>query len=352
MAFGSGEPKAPTLDPFVLSWGKARFQEIRQDRLRSEVERLIGPHNRLHAPEAMQSTEDALAQLLEEFGWETESRPFRLENVEGGWDYGKGERTTFPILEGTNIVAIKKGTQEPKEAVAVIAHYDTCRDTPGADDNTASVVSLLELARILQRESFQKTVILGLTDMEELEWVGARVLASQMCKDYKVTGVLVLETLAYVDLRPHSLKIESFKTGPLYQSQLKRMRARDWAASFTLVLYHGLSSSLAATFSAALESLCESNCSVPFRDPGDLPFVGFLLRKMDPNLVRQFQRSDHVPFWRAGIPAIQVTDGANFSNPHYHQPSDLPSTLDFGRLAGITGAVAIAVGVYAGLLRK
>lgn len=39
-------------------------------------------------------------------------------------------------------------------------------------------------------------------------------------------------------------------------------------------------------------------------------------------------RSDHAPFWRAGLPAMMWTDTAELRNPHYHQPSDKPDTLD------------------------
>ena len=40
-------------------------------------------------------------------------------------------------------------------------------------------------------------------------------------------------------------------------------------------------------------------------------------------------RSDHVPFWKRGIPALMWTDTANFRNPNYHQGSDTPDTLDY-----------------------
>jgi hypothetical protein len=47
-------------------------------------------------------------------------------------------------------------------------------------------------------------------------------------------------------------------------------------------------------------------------------------------------RSDHAPFWRAGVPALLWTDTAEFRNPHYHQPSDTPATLDYAFLRRVT----------------
>jgi Zn-dependent M28 family amino/carboxypeptidase len=52
-------------------------------------------------------------------------------------------------------------------------------------------------------------------------------------------------------------------------------------------------------------------------------FVGHLLR------------SDHAPFWEAGIPAAMWTDTAEFRNPHYHRASDTPETLDYDFLSQV-----------------
>ena len=47
-------------------------------------------------------------------------------------------------------------------------------------------------------------------------------------------------------------------------------------------------------------------------------------------------RSDHDPFWRKGIPALMWTDTAEFRNPNYHQPTDIPETLNYGFMAEVT----------------
>ena len=53
--------------------------------------------------------------------------------------------------------------------------------------------------------------------------------------------------------------------------------------------------------------------------------------------------SDHRSFWAAGFPALLVTDTAFLRNPHYHQPSDRPETLDYTRLHQAAEAVVAAV---------
>jgi hypothetical protein len=59
-------------------------------------------------------------------------------------------------------------------------------------------------------------------------------------------------------------------------------------------------------------------------------------------VARNFSRSDHVHFWRAGMQAIQVTNTANFRNPHYHRRSDVATTLDYETLRRVLAATALA----------
>jgi Zn-dependent M28 family amino/carboxypeptidase len=51
---------------------------------------------------------------------------------------------------------------------------------------------------------------------------------------------------------------------------------------------------------------------------------------------QHLHRSDHAPFWRAGIPSIMWTDTAEFRNPHYHRASDTPDTLDYDFVSQVT----------------
>jgi hypothetical protein len=52
--------------------------------------------------------------------------------------------------------------------------------------------------------------------------------------------------------------------------------------------------------------------------------------------IQDLHRSDHAPFWEAGLSSIMWTDTANFRNPHYHGASDTPDTLDYAFLAQVT----------------
>jgi hypothetical protein len=47
--------------------------------------------------------------------------------------------------------------------------------------------------------------------------------------------------------------------------------------------------------------------------------------------------------WRAGIPAVLVTDTAYLRNPNYHTRNDTAGTLDYVRMARVVDGVFSAV---------
>jgi hypothetical protein len=65
-------------------------------------------------------------------------------------------------------------------------------------------------------------------------------------------------------------------------------------------------------------------------------------------LIPQLYLSDHAAFWSEGYPALMLTDTVPLRNPHYHQPTDLPETLDYTFLADVARAVIGTVYDWAG----
>lgn len=108
---------------------------------------------------------------------------------------------------------------------------------------------------------------------------------------------------------------------------------------------------LAASFAGALSHFARPDAVLQLRSPGDLPFIGGLLRRRVP-AVRHFARSDHVPFWEARIPALMITDTGNFRYPHYHQTTDTPEKLDYQRLAELAVAAAVVIARTARLINQ
>ena len=345
--FGVGEPRLYPLAPRLRTATEGILAGVQIRRLRSDVVTLPGPRGRLHAPEAMIETEAMIIAGLRDAGWQAERRPFKLHNVRGNLDHGTYRRVVYPELHGVNIVTVKHG-ETLDEAIVVAAHYDTVRDSPGADDNGSGIAALLELARVLAPYRFRRSVVLAALDMEEIGLIGARALLPRLNREQPIRGALVFESIAYTSKLSGSQSVPP-GMAVLYRGQMARLRQRGVAGDFTATIYNGPAVTLARCIGEGLSHIAGVESSLLLRDPNDIPILGRLLGRLVPS-VRNFSRSDHVLFWRAGIPAVLITDTADFRNPHYHRASDTSDTLDFDRLGAVVGATALTLARTAGLV--
>ena len=351
--FGTREPRLYPLSDSMRSWSDAIRKVIDAERIRADVVTLPAPRNRLDAPEAMLQADDMIIERFEDAGWSAEKQPFAFDNVEGTKDTSPEwvhQPMIYERLEGVNIVATRNGVGEPDKAIVVIGHHDTVRVSPGANDNTASVAALLELARVLEPYKFHISVILAMPDMEELMFIGAKALVKTLLESYEITGVINYETMGYTVTEPGTQTVPP-GLGLLYGEQIKRVRDNEFRGDFTCIIYNGIATTLASMTAAALNHQIGNQSTLLLRDPNDLPFIGKILNKLVP-AVRNFSRSDHVLFWEEGVAALQVTDTANFRYHHYHQPTDTPEKVDYNRVADIVAATATVVAETAGLIQE
>lgn len=94
---------------------------------------------------------------LSTLGIETEQQTISARNYYGG----------NQMVSVVNIIARIPGTS-PTKAIALMAHYDTHPETPGANDNAAAVAALLETGRALVAgPALSNDIILLFTDGEE-----------------------------------------------------------------------------------------------------------------------------------------------------------------------------------------
>jgi Zn-dependent M28 family amino/carboxypeptidase len=228
-----------------------------------------------------------------------------------------GDEPDAPV----NVEAELTGTTRAGEAVVIAAHFDAFY--AGADDNSSGVAALLELARIASERRFERTVRFVGFDLEERGSLGStRYVEAGHAND--VTATIVLECIGFAD-----------RSGD--QDSPFGLQLGERADSLVIAANHD-SRSMAELLFALNNSLqlLELRAVIAGGD-GAYPLSGALLR------------SDNGPFWLKGLPAVMLTDSANYRNPHYHAESDIPETLDPELMAGTTRLVAAALAELAGV---
>lgn len=323
--YAEPEPAPPT--PHEAAWLEELRAAVDPGRILATVAALPAPRHRASDPRRIGAAERSIVAALREAGWHAYRRRFSGPPV--GW----------------NVEALRPG--DSAATLAVVAHHDTVAGSGGADDNGSGVAVLLETARLLAPWRFRRSVLLATVDLEETgRFTGAEALIALAARRTPIAGAIVLESVGFVDPRPGSQRIPP-GLGLLYPQQLRAARANGLAGTWTLLIHRRSSVPLARAMSAALRAQGGPAAAFSIRDPVDLPLIGPVLPWTVPT-VRHLARSDHAAFWRAGIPAICVTDTADLRNPHYHRPDDLPVTLDAGRMAQVAVATAFAIGRLAG----
>ncbi|MFJ5263822.1 M28 family peptidase [Streptomyces sp. NPDC088387] len=319
--------------------------DVTAARLRRDVEFLSdGPRSRLRAPAAMDRAESYVSGELAAAGWQVERQPFDLRRQLGATDEQGHRALALKLrlhrrLRGANLLASLPGADHTT-TVLVGAHLDSVSGSPGADDNASGVAVVLEAARLLARLPVPPAVTLALFDMEELGLIGARHAARQLAAAGRVSGMLCLESVGYFLDEPGTQRLPA-GFARAFPDAAAATRANDFRGDFTLVVHRRSSAAAAGIWQRAAAATSAALPSILLRDPRPDGPLGMLIGLAVPP-VNHLGRSDHAPFWNHRIPALMVTDTANFRNPHYHQPTDVVDTLDFRRLAAVAAATAVA----------
>ncbi len=271
--------------------------------VRTWLEAIDYPRNRLTAPGKMVEMESFLTDKLRGFGYSVDRQRFTVEpGLARNLPPGVEEKDVVG-LEGYNLV----GGSSP---ILVGAHYDTVHLSPGADDNGSAVVAALAVA---QRLAGRVPVTFAFFDMEEWNLIGARAYQGRH------ELAIIYESVGYFSDEPTTQKVPvGFQLAfPKIYAQLALNRFRG---DFQALLYRPDARQPARRLARGLAKTHLVEVNLPVEAMGD------------------FGRSDHLAFWERNQPAVMITDTANFRNPHYHLPSDRPATVDISRIEELVEA--------------
>lgn len=255
-------------------------------------------------------------------------------------DVGKDDpRFTF-----RNYIVDLPGADLASEVLILAAHYDAVPNSPGADDNASGVAALIDIARALQPKKHRRTIRLVFFTLEEVGLVGSMEYVKSHAAVWKptpapqssapeakpapakekVVGMVSLECIGFFSDQEASQTSPVPKIGGKPVLDLEVPGVGNFLGVGGILRHRKFSQ-------AFVDGMKRAEPDLPIVSADSLPFAP-----------PDFLRSDHAPFLGAGLPAIILTDTANFRNPNYHKATDTPDTIDLVRLSRAASAVAAA----------
>jgi hypothetical protein len=190
------------------------------------------------------------------------------------------------LFKGVNLYTIIQSTVVSSEYVIIGAHYDTFKDTPGADDNASGCALVYGLGKMLtQLEKRSKNIILVFFDEEETGHAGSLAFANWVkVQGFDVHSVHTADEVGWDQDQDRNLELE---LPTPYLESLYRKHAEP----FGIKLYKTKTTG-----------------------------------------------SDHREFREAGFQAIGITEEYKNgdANPYHHMPSDTSEKADYQFLAFTT----------------
>lgn len=269
---------------------------IDSDRLWQRLQEFVGVRHHEASPARLEETADRLMALFRLSGWRVEEESFDA--------VGRSNR---------NILARRDDAHGAP--ILIAAHYDTVRFSPGADDNASGLAVLAELAAVLGPRRLPRPVSLAAFALEEEGLLGSRYHLKRLEAERNLPlGMIALECVAYAVEGPGTQRTP---TG-------LPIRLPD-AGNFIGAVSNQAGTAMLEGFKTSAERV-------------GLPVVALVVPG-DGAALPDTRRSDHAPFWDRGLPAMMLTDTAEFRNPHYHRVTDRPDHLNRDFLLGVCRAL-------------
>ncbi|MBK9271847.1 MAG: M28 family peptidase [Saprospiraceae bacterium] len=253
-----------------------------------------------------------------------------------------------------NIEATQWGCEHPEQVQIIDAHYDSFGQSPGADDNGSGVAGVMEAMRILSPLYAQKTIRYLFFDLEESGLLGSQFyLINQLNPNDLLQNCINFEMIGYYSDQPNTQDLPA-GFNILFPDVYNQVIANQRRGDFITNVGNVNSSALVDAF---------ANAAIEF-----VPVLKVMSLKVPGNgtLTPDLRRSDHASFWDRNIPALMITDAANFRNKNYHTIRDSVHTLDLDfiiqiikttiaamvQLSGIEHAAASSMELHLGTANK
>ena len=215
----------------------------------------------------------------------------------------------------SNVVALNP-LAKSDFVILIGAHYDSVPNCPGADDNGSAVAGLIACAKAISKFAPHLPVCFVAFNCEEDGLVGSQDFVENYLSqsNLKIKQVHILEMIGYSTDKPNS------QTSP---------------ANLPIKI-PSVGNFLGIMGNQSSKNLVDEVLNLRKSYLPELTVLGLKLFLGIEKLVPDLGRSDHLPFWQKGIPALMWTDTADFRNPNYHRLTDTPETLNYTFLKKVT----------------
>jgi hypothetical protein len=293
---------SPAADPFPFAEAEAELSvAIGVEELKAHVYRLASPEFQGRLGLGAARTSRHLAAAFERLHLRPAFGPSYFQPIP--WLLADDQHRQDSFI-GRNVGAVLPGS-DPRlkdEWILLCAHFDHLgkdgdRLYPGADDNASGVAMLLEVAErfALQKEQPRRTILFVAFDQEESGLLGSRHFANHPPRELKqLKACLTADMLgrSMANLMDEYVFALGSENSPRLRQLLKEVR----------------------------------------------PEAGLKVGRVGADLIGT--RSDYGPFRDRRIPFLFFSTG---QHPDYHQPTDLPETLNYDRMADLVAATAAAL---------
>jgi hypothetical protein len=220
-----------------------------------------------------------------------------------------------------NVIAKFKGEESCSDGIFIVGgHYDTYAGRVGANDNTSSVASLIELAHVLKENPPKCDTEIVAYSLEEPPFFGSEEMGSFFHakslkeRNQKVKLVIVLDMIGF-------FSDESIQKYP---------------APFMKLYYPSK-----ANFISIVSNLSFKNIKA-IREAKDIfkRSTNLLVYSINAfEFISGIDFSDHRNYWKFDYTAIFITDTAFYRSNNYHTRHDTPDTLDYDKMAKVVEGV-------------
>jgi Zn-dependent M28 family amino/carboxypeptidase len=173
---------APPPDPAIQKIAA----EVSQDRIATTVKTLAAFGTRGNYSDPNQKTRGIGAARTWIFAQLHSSSP----RLEVSYDTTSSDTKKTGATEIASVIAVLPGVAQPEKRIIVAAHYDSINlhvtgakaaeaPAPGADDDASGTAVVLELARVMSRYSFRKTIVFIAFGGEEIGLIGSTRYAAR-----------------------------------------------------------------------------------------------------------------------------------------------------------------------------